>query len=287
MRRNASRLLVLAAVSLAAMGPSGCTADKPLNPSFPLLTTDARRELLEMRANTASPSRPVLIIGGMFDPGVFAGGIARRIRSTLSPGSPVATVDLFATGSMDEARDRIIHAVEQAWPSEDPRWTTEVDVIGFSLGGVAARHAAAHAAEGARRLRVGRLFTIASPHSGARLAALPSADSRVWALRNGSDFLAELADAGLGAPYEVFAYVRLGDVVVGPENAGVNGEPPLWVAGPPLEPAHLAAYADPRILADIARRLRGETAYSSRPPAPIPDRPYSSENSPEPVLTVP
>jgi hypothetical protein len=42
------------------------------------------------------------------------------------------------------------------------------------------------------------------------------------------------------------------------------------VPGKPFQDAHLMAMADPRIIADVARRLRGEPPLTSDPPEPLP-----------------
>ncbi len=290
-RPSQRRTLSIAAAALLLLPPSltaaGCTADDPLNPSFPLQTRQARAELVEMRDQPVMPPRPVVVIGGLFDVGVAAADLGDRLREHLHPDTPLIVVHAFGTASTDAAADRLLAAVEEAWPSGDPSATTEVDVVAFSYGGVIARHAARPRENGGRVLRIARLFTVASPHRGARMAAAPTLDRRIWEIRAGSDFLTALAEHDEDATYEAYAYVRLGDSVVGPENAGLGGEPAYWVAPLRNEPAHVTAYKDPRILADIARRLRNEPAYTTRPPAPIPDRPFSSENAPEPVLTEP
>ena len=67
---------------------------------------------------------------------------------------------------MDEARTTVIEAVNKAFPSDDPQWTVPVDVVAISMGGLVARYAGVPArGEGdVRKLRVVRLFTLASPH---------------------------------------------------------------------------------------------------------------------------
>ena len=228
-------------------------------------------------------------------------------------------------------------------------------MLGLSMGGLVARHAALPREDG-RRLNVARLFTIATPHRGARLAdfrlsLLPVWDQKVLSMTTASPFLARLdaaeraawgdggadprhaaprvepldaplraedqatdhgaggddrladarlahfavagggaeeawtdapvddaaaeGDDGTATPaafrgYRIYPYVRLGDIVVGPENAAPAGQTPWWVHNPPLRSAHLAAAVDDRILADIARRLRGETPFAQDPPAPLP-----------------
>jgi pimeloyl-ACP methyl ester carboxylesterase len=149
-----------------------------------------------------------------------------------------------------------------------------VDVIAVSIGGVVARHAAAATpTPPGRRLRVARLFTISSPHRGAALAAFPAMPfvGGVQAdLRPGSKFLRTLEHNERPGTYPVYPYVRLGDSLVGAANAAPHGQDPWWVATPPLEGAHTMAYCDGRIVADIARRLRGEEPFAKEPPEPLP-----------------
>jgi hypothetical protein len=45
---------------------------------------------------------------------------------------------------------------------------------------------------------------------------------------------------------------------------------PIWVPNLLLEDSHLTAFSDPRIIGDIARRLRGETPFTSEPAEPLP-----------------
>jgi hypothetical protein len=120
-----------------------------------------------------------------------------------------------------------------------------------------------------------RLFTISTPHRGADLADLPALFGRLQLdMRERSDFLARLNrrnDAGTEqGRYELVPYTRLGDGVVGSHNTAPPGHTPLWVPNLPLEPSHLAGFTDPRIVADIARRLRGEPPLATGPPAPLP-----------------
>jgi pimeloyl-ACP methyl ester carboxylesterase len=147
--------------------------------------------------------------------------------------------------------------------------TVEVDVIGFSMGGLVARHAARPNSLG-KRLNIRRLFTISSPHRGARLASLPTVDQRMIDMRPGSAFLADLNSHLSEADYELLAYTRLGDMIVGPENAAPPGMSPWWVANASFSLAHISAGADPRILADIARRLRNEPPFTTTPASPLP-----------------
>ena len=100
------------------------------------------------------------------------------------------------------------------------------------------------------------------------MAFLPTFDARVKDMREGSSFLARLND--LPPEYPIFAYARLNDGIVNEANAGA-GEAPAWWVVPPIGLSHVMAGYDRRILADIARRLRGEEPFTTAPPAPLPD----------------
>ncbi|MEX0741277.1 MAG: hypothetical protein WD079_00670, partial [Phycisphaeraceae bacterium] len=89
-------------------------------------------------------------------------------------------------------------------------------------------------------------------------------------MRIGSAFLMELARAAEDKHYAMYPYVRLRDWVVGEQNAAPAGEHPWWVPKAFGEPSHMLAFADARILADIARRLRGEQPFSVTPAEPVP-----------------
>ena len=74
-----------------------------------------------------------------------------------------------------------------------------------------------------------------------------------------------------GRRYEIIPYVRLGDWIVGPENAAPrDAAAAYWVPNPPFNSAHWGAPLDPRIVADIARRLRGEAPFTTTQPAALP-----------------
>ena len=130
------------------------------------------------------------------------------------------------------------------------------------MGGLVARYAALPTDPDAghpRRLRVRRLFTIATPHNGAQLAplgGLVSATARQ--MRHGSDFLERLNAALPDAEYDLIPYVRLGDFTVGPPWAAPPGRTPYWVSNRPLQLPHVMAFLDARFRADIVARLRGD-----------------------------
>jgi hypothetical protein len=172
-------------------------------------------------------------------------------------------------GSFEECRRIVIEEVDRAFPCDEPGVTAEVDVVAVLMGGLVARYAAAEpTGPGAKRLRIARLFTISSPHRGAELAELPTLHRLQLDMRAGSPFLRALDDAPLD--YELVPYVVLKDRIVGQTNAAPYGESPHWVSG--NFGAHVGAHRDARILADIARRLRGEEPFATDPPAPLPER---------------
>lgn len=250
---------------------SACSSD-PVNPSFALTVRDANQLLDQMADEPGTLERPVVILGGIHDPGVAAPRLAGDLEDVLKPGAPIIAVSFFFSNDFEKCRRKAIEAVEREWPSDDPDATVEVDVIGVSMGGLVGRYASRPRTDGQKRLRVHRLFTISTPHRGARMAMWPTIDARIHDMRQGSAFLALLNDHPAPTDPEVIAYARLDDAVVGAENASPPAVVPFWVATPPLELAHIESSADPRIVADIVRRLRGEITYSNGTAAPLPRR---------------
>ncbi len=278
MQNIVTRLL---AIALLLLPLAGCVTNEPLNPSFPLTVDDARSEIDAMAAAPKPAPRPVLVVGGYMDLGIMTNKVAGTIASVTGERDQVLPVRFFMRGSFEACRDHLIREVEAAYPSDDPHWTREVDVIGGSMGGIVARFAAmppepdadANAdAKPIKRLKIARLFTVSSPHCGAKMATLPTFDSRVIDMREDSAFLHKLDAALVNCGYELVPYVRLGDVIVGEANAAPQGVSPWWVQNQPLEFAHLNSFRDERILADISRRLRGESPYTTSPAAPLPAR---------------
>ncbi len=255
---------------MALLAAAACSADRPANPSFQLTLADADAALVQMRAQPMHLHRPLVVIGGIYDPGWGIADLAAQLRSLVSTDTPVLAVGSLGSGTMALWRDGVIDRIETACPSDRPGWTVDVDVVAFSMGGLVARYAAMPRSDGADRLRIHNLFTISTPHRGARLADWPTLDDRVVDMRAGSAFLADLDTALPECTYDLFSYVRLGDVIVGQVNAAPAPSSAWWVPNIPLQMSHRDAYRDPRILADIARRLRSEPPFSTSPPAPLP-----------------
>jgi pimeloyl-ACP methyl ester carboxylesterase len=259
-----------APIGLLVVAVVGC-ATAPQNPSFHLAAPDARKELREMRQSQRALARPVVIVHGLGPP-VGSRAIEHELRRVTGD-DRILTVSYDYLGPFEHARRQLVEQVEKRFPAEDPAETREVDVVAISMGGLVARYAAAPPEGSAgKRLKVARLFTISTPHRGAVMAALPAVLGRTQLdLRKHSAFLRDLAEREAKAPpYEVVPYARLGDCIVGEHNAAPEGMTPLWVPNLLLEGSHLLAFSDPRIVGDIARRLRGEAPFAAEPAEPLP-----------------
>jgi len=278
------RSLILAATLVAIAVTSGCASKSNMNPSFPLSASDARQAQREMRLDRRRLDRPLVVLGGIHDPGVVAPALARRLLEFADEDAEAIAVSFFGTRSFETCRRRALAAVEGAWPSLDPHETVEVDVIGVSMGGLVARYAARPRRDGGQRLKIRHLYTISTPHRGADMAWTWTTDSRIVDMRAGSAFLASLNQVTLEHDPEIFAYTRLGDTIVGVENTAPPGGSMWWVPNLPFTFAHLTVSHDPRIVADIARRLRGETPFTLGPgPIKAPD----AHKGPEETEAVP
>jgi hypothetical protein len=244
----------------------GCAAPKPVNPAFAVSPDEASRALEQMKHQPKRLSRPVLVIDGYNDPGIGSAVVRKEIIDATGD-SRVMTVSCETCRTFDECRQRVIAAVDRAYPTANDKLTTEVDVIGISMGGLVARYSAEPVAKG-RRLRIARLFTLSSPLRGAKAAALPTSNALQIDMRVGSPFMKKVNN--LKPDYPIYPYVRLGDMIVGAANASPPGENPIWVANLALQPAHIFALIDPRIIGDISRRLRAEEPLSKEPRTPLP-----------------
>ena len=277
-----------AVVLVLGLVSAGC-GTTPENPSFALTSARAAVELEAMADAPRPLDRPVVVIDGYFDPGIGSSTVSRRLRKLTPDPQQVIPVNLFWCPTFDDARAAIVRAVEARFPSDDPHQTREVDVVGISMGGLAARYAAlpadAFAAATApaivrpaaatgptavKRLRIARLFTLATPHQGAVAAAVPTFLATQRDMRHGSTFLARLNDPQLAAGFPIIPYARLADEIVGESYTAPPGQTPIWVSKGLLEASHFGIVMDARVTADIARRLRGESPFATEPRAPLP-----------------
>ncbi|MEO1129166.1 MAG: hypothetical protein AAFX05_05575 [Planctomycetota bacterium] len=213
--------------------------------------------------------RPLLVLSGWRSWPVMAWHLARDIRVQLDVSPDQIAWRSFATvSSFDAAVRRTMQLVTATWPSDDPDWSCEVDVVGVSMGGIIARAAAAGTTHHGHRLRIRRLFTLASPHRGARLAKHIAIDAAARDMRPGSPFLRRLDEALEHADYELICYARLGDQWVGATNTAPPGMDPIWVKPQGLTMSHLMVSNDARIVEDICRRLVGSEPLLGPPSQP-------------------
>ncbi|MEM7577791.1 MAG: hypothetical protein AAF328_09970, partial [Planctomycetota bacterium] len=157
----------------------------------------------------------------------------------------------------------------QFGPGDNSGLTVAVDAVALSMGGLVCRYAAVDL-PGRRRLNLQRLYTVGTPHRGAAWGTRWSLDRLVRDMKINSPFLVELEASRGDAPYELVSYVRLGDGIVGEENAAPPGETPIWVDNLPGSRAHANALHDPRIRADILLRLRGLEPLAQPERVPLP-----------------
>lgn len=211
------------------------------------------------------PKRPILVLGGYMDPGFAAGSLERALRRACGPEAKIVSVSFGDCTSMAQCRDRVLAATETLCAAQ-PDCT--FDVVANSMGGLVARYAALDrdrvaecglpkpAIDGA--LRVHHLYTICTPHLGARMAEGLFGSPLTHDMRPGSDFLACLDSALEGRGYAMTCFAREGDSIVGADRSAPAGVEPITFDTPPLQLAHVDAHRDPRILLAIVRGLRGE-----------------------------
>lgn len=172
-------------------------------------------------------------------------------------------------GDIDTIVPMVVDRIEARWPSDDPERTTEVDVVGISMGGLIARAAeAGHALDdGHKLLNINRLYTLATPHRGATLANHFRLDPAARDMKPGSEFLEWLNAELEHAEYDLICYARLHDGWVGATNTAPPGHDPIWLGGLAWG-SHFTITQDRRILADIALRLRNEEPIAPEPSPP-------------------
>lgn len=249
---------------------TGCNLGHPQNPSFPLSESDARRALEQMAASPKPPVRPVVIAGGWGGANLAELPVVKSLREALGHRN-VVVVTFHGTKDFQEARRRLISGVQRVLPGETSLTTAEVDVVGISLGGLIAVDAAAvptNPRQDPRRLDIHTLYAISTPFDGAQMAIMPG--SRFLDEMNPrSPYIQRIREEAGKAPYPIIAYGRLGDFWVGEKNISPPGTQVYWLPNQMFADAH-HGFNDPRIAADIARRLRGEKPFTTSPPAPLP-----------------
>lgn len=239
------------------------------DPNHPLHPASIDREWRRLLDHPVGLRRPLVVFSGWRAPAWAAMNTAERLRRlTGAPRDMVLPVHFTFHNRFDSMLRCAIERVDAAWPTERAHSTVEIDVVGVSMGGLIARAAAAPATARhvGRRLAIANLYTISTPHRGARLARYIAPDAPARDMRPGSPWLARLDEALLCCEYNLVCYTLLNDLWVGATNTAPPGHHPIWFPGG-LFGNHILVTLDRRILIDIARRLRGEE------PAAVPNGP--------------
>ncbi|MBL8760726.1 MAG: hypothetical protein JNL50_05420 [Phycisphaerae bacterium] len=237
-----------------------------VNPCFDVSDDALRAARRDLAASPANLPRPLVVLAGWRSPPMPDGGVLARIAPLIPGARDTLSITYASLWTIDSAARRVVARVQERFPAPGTSDTAEVDVIAISMGGLVARLAAGDAfAQSNRRLRVTRLFTLATPHRGARLATLIRPDPAAAAMRPGSEFLRSLDDGLARSTFELTCYAQLRDWWVGARNTAPPGRVPIW-----CEPrdafgrwlSHFAINFNPRVLTDVALRLRGMTPLS-------------------------
>lgn len=270
------RLIMLAGAFYVTTQQLGCTVNRAIeNPAFPVTMAEAKDDIARMRANPVSLDRPVVVLAGYRSWPMLAQGVRYKLYGITS-GKPA---DFLAISYMFESDIETIagivaRKVEERWPSDVPGETTEVDVVGISMGGLVARTASLPLGDlpggdepRSKRLKIGTLYTMGTPHLGAILAERVAPDRAARAMKPGSEFMTYLNERTGSHDFEIVPYAHLNDTWVGALNAAPPGQQPIWTGGTHVW-SHFSITTDDRIMADLSRRLRGEEpiASPSEPP---------------------
>lgn len=237
-----------------------------VNPCFDVSDESLAAARRELAAAPANLPRPLVVLAGWRSPPMPDGGVLARIAPLIPGARDTLSITYASLWTIDSASRRVVARVQERFPAAGTTDTTEVDVIAISMGGLVARLAAGNAfSQRNRRLRIARLFTLATPHRGARLASFIRPDPAAAAMRPGSEFLRSLDDDLARASFDLTCYAQLRDWWVGARNTAPPGHVPIWceprdVFGHWL--SHFAINFNPRVLTDIALRLRGMTPLS-------------------------
>ncbi len=279
----------MVALTALAFAGGGCVG-QPSNKSFDVSSTKAEKLLSDMHAHPKSLERPLVILGGFNDPGFAAAHLRGEIIRATGD-KRVIGVSFPFCANFNECRSEVIKAVDRAFPNarrgshDRGRRDRACRWVAWSLATRQRRMSKSRISD-ACKLR-GSLRS-ARPTAGAAMADFPTLSQLQIDMRTDSKFLSQLSESEAEASqessakaYEVIPYVRLSDAIVGASNAAPFGQTPHWVPAEPLQESHIGAMLDSRIIADVARRLRGETPITTDPPAPLPDEVSARPETPE------
>jgi pimeloyl-ACP methyl ester carboxylesterase len=235
------------------------------NPDFDIDQTALEAEIARMSHDPRALERPVVVLGGWHSPGVANWSVESVVRSlTSAKADDFLSITYPLKWTLQSAAGSVLEAMRRRGIDQ-----TEVDLIGISMGGVIARGLAA-GMFGQAPLRVCRIFTLATPHRGAKITRVVCPDPCAWAMRPDSRFLERL-NAERNGGHELFCYGVLRDWWIGAPNTAPPGMHPYWLdaqAGLWRLCSHLAINHERRVTLDIARRLRGEEPIAKRATPP-------------------
>jgi pimeloyl-ACP methyl ester carboxylesterase len=235
-----------------------------LNPDFHLEPGDLAAETQRLRASPTALNRPVVILGGWHSPGVANISMASRLGPFTSGRAEDFTSVTYPFAISLRSAAAHAHAVIRSKGLHD----RDIDLVGISMGGILSRALAADAF-GFGPVRVQRIFTVASPHRGAKIAKSVCPDPCAWDMRPGSRFLCGLNERG--CDIELHCYGALRDWWIGARNTAPPGQLPYWIDVHPgigRLCTHFAINHDQLVMVDIARRLRGEEPVARRASEP-------------------
>ena len=265
------RLMGTLLAALAGLFQTACVQLKTGPGGFDLDAETTRSEWARMSDEPVALERPVVVLAGYRSPPMLAPALkSRLVHLTSHDFDDYLAVSYTLQTDFDNVVEMTVRRVDERWPSVDPEETIEVDVVAISMGGLVARYAGVPTDQrtaGGKRLNIRRLYTLASPHRGAKLADAIALDSAARAMRPGSEFLAMLDEQLEVSDYELVCYAHLNDTWVGATRTAPPGREPIWNGGTAIM-SHFTASQDKRFQIDIARRLRGEEPLGepSRPP---------------------
>ena len=211
----------------------------------------ARRELAAMKDDPRPPVRRVLVVPGYRSHASMGRVLGDHLRAVVTEPSLVIDQAHQSCGSFECAGERVVSAIDNAWGTRDH----PIDYVGVSMGGLLGRWLAMpeHGA-----LPIARLLTVSTPHLGANVARIAAPDPAARVMVPGSEGLATLDRALEHAPYELRCYARSRDWWVGSDRLAPEGITPISVTPRWWELGHFMASYDVRLIADIARLIRGE-----------------------------
>lgn len=176
-----------------------------------------------------------------------------------------ATYDVFQH-DVPDAAERLADKVRRV---ADSHRVDAVDVVGHSMGGLAALHAALHVDD----LPLGRAVTLGTPYLGAPLARLTDWSPVTWGplrsaqqMRPGSSYLTELRDgARCGLPTEAWTCLwSPADELVPPPSGELDGPTVTCVRTPPV--SHVEMLLSRRVAAMTVDALAARTLTPPRCP---------------------